>query len=174
MEEKTYSSEYLYHGKILTLRKDMVTTSHGVSAVREIIEHKPAVVVIPLLTSDRLIMVTQYRKAVEQVLLEFPAGLIHPNEDPLIAAKRELQEETGFLAEEWISLGAVYSSPGFCTEKMHFYIAKNLTQVSSSPDEDEVLSVHDVSFQEMEDLIRNQEIQDSKSILGYFWLRGTW
>ncbi|MFA5879536.1 MAG: NUDIX hydrolase, partial [Candidatus Margulisiibacteriota bacterium] len=123
MEEKTLSSSYIYRGKILTLRKDLVRTGAGVEATREIIEHHQAVVVIPVLENKKMVLIKQYRKAVEEILFEIPAGLLNEEEIPIEAAKRELKEETGYVADKLIPLINVYASPGFTDEYMHFFLA---------------------------------------------------
>jgi len=166
MKETLISAEYIYKGKIVTLRKEQVLTSHGITATREIIEHAPAVVIIPMMDKDTIIMVRQYRRAVDQIFLELPAGLINLKEEPLEAAKRELVEETGFLAAKWTFLTSAYASPGFCDELMHFYLAEKLTLTTTCPDEDEVIVTKKMNFQALLKLITNGQMQDSKTIIG--------
>lgn len=171
MEEKTLSSSYLYKGKILTLRKDLVKTGNGVEATREIIEHHKAVVVVPVLNKDRVVLIKQYRKAVEAVLFEVPAGLLHEDEEPLIAAKRELAEETGFVSKEIIPLVDVYASPGFTDEYMHFFLAFNLVKGETNFDHDEYIETYIVTIDEYEKMIMDGRIKDAKTVLGYFLLK---
>lgn len=167
IKEETISSELIYQGRIVTLKKDIVKTIDQQTAIREIVVHRPAVVIVPFLNTETIIMVKQYRKAIESELLEIPAGLIEPNEDPLTAAKRELQEETGYLAKKWTPLGQAYASPGFCDELMHFFLAEDLTFTQTHLDEDEFVKSLEMSKTELEYLIQTHQIWDSKTITGY-------
>jgi ADP-ribose pyrophosphatase len=167
LKEIIISSQPIYDGKILKLRKDIVYTSQGVESYREIIEHRPAVVIVPFLTPDRLILVQQHRVAVNQILTEFPAGLINLGEKPLDAAKRELREETGYIAHQWIKLGNMYSSPGFCDEFLHFFVATQLEKDTIDPDEDEIVAVIEMATYELEQQIKNFIMIDAKTITGY-------
>ena len=111
LTEKTLSSEYLYEGRIVTLRKDIVQLSNNTQSTREIVEHDPAVVVLPIDVNNQIYLIKQYRKAVNDILIEVPAGLINHSEDHLNAAKRELREETGFEAGQMTFVGSSYPSP---------------------------------------------------------------
>jgi ADP-ribose pyrophosphatase len=171
MQERSIESEHLYKGKILNLRKDKVVLNDGKTAYREIIEHAPAVVIIPFEKPNKIYLVKQYRKAIEQVVTEVPAGVIDKDEDTLVAAKRELQEETGLIASSWTELGASYPSPGYCTEKMHFFLAQDLKLSEPNPDEDEFIEVISVTPEQMEIMIDKKQIIDSKTILAYLLMK---
>src|SRR5665647_1488313 len=125
-EEKTVSSREIFQGKIVKLRVDTVVLPDSRQSTREVVEHAGAVAIVALDENRNIIMVRQYRKPVEEVLLEIPAGTLEANEDPLLCAQRELQEETGFTAEHWQKILAYYSAPGFCNERLHLYLASGL------------------------------------------------
>jgi len=166
--EITQHSDYFYKGRIVTVRKDTVLLDDGKTAKREIVEHAPAVVILPLQRPDTLFLVEQYRKPAESVLLELPAGIMDTGEHPLEAAKRELKEETGLEASEWIPLGEAYPSPGFCTEYMYFFLATDLKKGEHSLDEDERITCRSFSLAEFEDFIDKGAIKDAKTLVGYF------
>ncbi|MFC1751876.1 NUDIX hydrolase [Thermoproteota archaeon] len=168
MRETTINSEILFTGKILKLRKETVLLPNGIQSTREIIDHAPAVVILPFQPPDTVYLVRQFRKAIDTVILEVPAGIIHNEEAPLDAAKRELQEETGFSASNWIELGGAYPSPGFCNEYMHFFLAKDLMFVKQSPDEDELIEVVEMSVGEFESLVKKKKINDGKTLISYY------
>jgi len=126
-EEVTINSKYIYKGTILNLRVDEVQLENGRTSSREIIEHKGAVAIVAVDGED-LIMVRQYRKAIEGELLEIPAGKLE-DEDPLECAKRELKEETGYSADRWQYVCDFYSTPGFSNERMFLYYATDLKKV---------------------------------------------
>ncbi|MFC1770681.1 NUDIX hydrolase [Candidatus Margulisiibacteriota bacterium] len=170
MKEKTLSSEYIYKGKILNLRKDLVQTTNGTST-REIVEHEEVVVVIPFEKPDKIYLVKQFRKPLEKEILEAPAGCVDKNEDILSAAKRELVEETGFHAKTWVKLGSSYPSPGFSTELMHYYLATGLEQSQPSPDEDEEIEVVSLDLKTLEKMIFDNTIIDAKTIISCFLLQ---
>ena len=136
MIEKTIKSTIIFEGRAVNLRVDTVEGPRGVTT-REIIDHLPAVTILPFKEPSTLYLIHQFRKAVDQVLIEVPAGCIEHNEDPKQAAHRELQEETGFRASSMNKLGEMYMAPGFCNEYMHIYVAEGLSEGDSSFDEDE-------------------------------------
>lgn len=119
--EKTMKTEILYEGKILTLRVDTVELPDMKYSKREIIEHSPSVVIIPMIDDENVFVIKQYRKAVDKVLYEFPAGLLESGEDPKEAALRELQEEIKYTADKIEFLFDMYSSPGFTNEKVSVF-----------------------------------------------------
>jgi ADP-ribose pyrophosphatase len=130
------------------------------------VEHPGAVAILPLDVDNMIWMVSQYRKAVEQVLLEIPAGTLEENEDPLDCAKRELAEETGLKAGEWQEIIQYYCAPGFCDEKTIIYLARNLEPESSlSPDGDEFLELVKIPLKEAYQRVMDGQIVDGKSII---------
>ena len=167
MREEVTRSEVLYRGKILSLRRDSVVLTKGerqVEAVREVVEHDPTVVIVPVDDDDNVLLVRQYRHSTGMVLLEAPAGGIEPGEDPQQAVQRELQEETGHTARRVVPLGSFWIAPGWATEYMHVFLARGLDAAEACPDEDEAIEVERVPRSRVLDLVRRGEIQDAKSI----------
>jgi len=165
-EERTLQSEHVYRGKLIGLRVDTVELASGHRTLREIVEHGGAIAVVAIDADERVILVRQFRKAMEQTLLEIPAGTLKREEDPLDCARRELEEETGSGADTWQKLGFFYTSPGFCTEGMHVYLATALRPAGREPDEDEIIEVVPVPLSDVTALIERGEIRDAKSIAG--------
>jgi len=126
-EEKTLSSQLIYDGQIVKLRVDIVRMPGGRETRREIVEHSDCVAILAIDNDNNVLLVKQFRKAVEKELLEIPAGGIDPGEDPVTAVRREMQEETGYLPQKVERLGGFYSTPGYCTEYLHLYLATDLT-----------------------------------------------
>jgi ADP-ribose pyrophosphatase len=164
-DEPSVDSRVAYQGKIVNLRVDTVKLPGGKLGNREIVEHVQCVCVVPLDEGGNVVMVRQYRKPVEEFLLEIPAGGMDPGESPEGAAQRELQEETGYVAEELVHLSSFWTTPGFCTELMHAYVARGLRPGALTPDEDENIEVVRVPLSGAADLIRRGEIKDAKSIV---------
>jgi ADP-ribose pyrophosphatase len=174
MLETTLSSHYIYRGRILTLREDTVLLPSGVTATREIIEHHRAVVILPVLASGEIVLVRQFRTAANRTLLEVPAGLMEPDELPIDAANRELGEETGFVSSDMTPLFEGFPTPGFCTEYMHFFLARGLMPGSPHPDPDEIVETVILSVDAVAAAIRAKEIVDLKTIAALSWYRGFW
>ncbi len=162
--EKQLSSEPKFDGKIVRLRVDTVLLPNGEQSTREVIDHANAVVIVPVDSEDNVLLVRQYRYAVEETLLEAPAGLIDDSEDPDDAAQRELREETGYASRSLRPLGGFWSSPGFCTEYLYAYLARDLVPSPLSPDDDEFIEVERLPISRIPQLIRLGEIQDAKTI----------
>ena len=164
--ERTLRSERIYEGKIINLRVDTVELPSGKKTKREIIEHAGCTAIVALDSENNVLLVRQYRKAAERMLLEIPAGGIEPGEKPLDGARRELEEETGFSAGKWKKLGFFYTSPGFTTEFMHIYLATDLKPTKINPDDDENIELVRVPLKKTLGLIASREICDAKSIAG--------
>jgi len=163
IEEKTISSEKIFEGKILNLRKDIVTSRQGQST-REIVEHKDGVVIVGITKDGMVPMVHQYRKPAEQVVLEVPAGLIDDGEAPETAALRELKEETGYTAGLIKKLGAGYSSVGYATEVLHMYLAEDLSPGEQELDPGESIDIEMIDMNKLYKMAINGDIIDMKSI----------
>ncbi len=162
-EEKTLSSEYVFNGKVIDVKRDEILVSNGHKSIREVVEHSGGVVILAI--KDNLILtVQQFRYPIKKLSVELPAGKLEKGEDPDFAAKRELEEETGYLADKWTSLGYIYTSPGFCDEKLYLYLAQELTFKKQNPDEDEILECQEYSIEEIRSMIKNGIINDSKTI----------
>jgi 8-oxo-dGTP pyrophosphatase MutT (NUDIX family) len=164
------SSRTVYEGRVVTLRVDEISLPQGGRAIREVVEHPGAVVIIALDDEDRVYLVRQYRHAIGRALLEFPAGTIEADEDPLVAAKRELREEVGLVADEWSYLGSFFSSPGFANEHVHVFLARKLSEQECDPDYDEDLTVVRMPLSELSN--RLGDIPDAKSLAALHLLQG--
>ncbi|UCB43315.1 MAG: NUDIX hydrolase [Dehalococcoidales bacterium] len=165
-EEKTLSSRQVFNGGHLRLRIDTVRTADGGESTREIIEVGDAVVVIAVDDDENILLVRQYRKAVEMELLELPAGSIDPGEDADTAVRREMQEETGYLPGKVERLGGFYSTPGFCTEYLYLYLATELTSSQLHAEDTAGISLVRMPVSEISSLLTSGKIKDAKSIAG--------
>ncbi|WP_433742975.1 NUDIX hydrolase [Falsibacillus pallidus] len=164
-EEKTIESKEIFKGKIITLLEDVVELPNGKISKREIIKHPGAVAVIALTKEGKIVMVEQYRKALERSIVEIPAGKLEPGEDPYDTAMRELEEETGYTCEGLEHLISFYTSPGFADELVHLYLAKDVVQKENArpADEDEFVELLHLSLDESEEYVRQQKIYDAKT-----------
>jgi ADP-ribose pyrophosphatase len=161
---KVISQETVFKGRLISLRVDRIVEPAGHEATREIVVSPNAVCVVARPTLQEVILIRQYRHATGKVLIELPAGGLKPDEDPKLAAIRELEEETGFLAATMIEKGGFWMTPGFTTEFMHVYEASGLTKTQINPDDDEAIEVEIVSNTEALAMIDDGRIQDAKSI----------
>ncbi|MBR5155325.1 MAG: NUDIX hydrolase [Clostridia bacterium] len=168
LNEKTITSEIKFEGKIINVRVEDVELQNGKVGYREFVDHPGGVGIVAITSDNKILMVKQYRKAVEKELLEIPAGKLEKGEDPLVCGKRELEEETGYKAKEFVSLGYLYPSPGFANETTHLYLAWDLYKGKVNPDEDEFLDIFEISVEEIYSLIMKNEINDAKTIIGFF------
>lgn len=163
MQERKLSSEMKFDGKLIKVTYD-VAEVNGKEAWREVVHHPGASAVVAIDEDNRIIMEKQFRYALNDYLLEIPAGKLDAGEDPLVCAKRELEEETGIVASEWISLGTIATSPGFCNEVIHLYVAKGLSKGEIHWDEDEYVEVERYTFDELLQCIKDEKIKDSKTL----------
>lgn len=168
---RVLSSKRLYDGRIVRLKLDRVVEPGGVEVTREIVEHHGSVVVIPRLTNGNIVMVRQFRYATQRHLWELVAGSMDPGESVTRAARRELQEETGYRAGSLKRLFSFYPSPGFLTEQMHLVEARDLTLVEASPEDDERIEVAEFSKIQLDKLLRENRIADGKTLVGLLWDR---
>ncbi|MDL2280878.1 NUDIX hydrolase [Selenomonadales bacterium OttesenSCG-928-I06] len=166
LKEKTIHSTRVYNGNIIHVKLETVILPNGKQALREIVDHKGAVAIVPITNEGNVVLVRQYRQAARKILIEIPAGKLSPKEDPNECAKRELLEETGFTAKELYKVSSVFTTPGFSNELIHIYIAKGLTMEKQQPDEDEFLDVEIYTPEEIKALIKDNTICDGKTILG--------
>ena len=164
-EEKTISSEMIYEGAILNLRKDKVQVKGGDTSYREIVEHAGGVAIAALTDDQKLLMVKQYRKAADEVVLEVPAGKREGDEDPLFTGMRELKEETGYTAAKLEYLTSYYSSIGYSEEVIHIYLATGLTAGETEFDEHEAIELYEYSIEDLKQMIAEGEIIDGKTII---------
>lgn len=165
MKEVVTDSNIIYEGKILTLKvADVIANGHATK--REIVEKSGAVAIVALKEDGRAVMVRQYRIAADEELLEIPAGLMEPGEEPLECAKRELEEETGYRAKKWTLLTEFYPSAGFCSEYVYLYLAEDLTPGKTHPDETESIEVLEYDLESLYGMIETGEIHDGKTVAG--------
>ena len=162
--EKQLSSEYIYTGKIIKLRRDAALLPNGNTATREVIEHNGGVCVAALTDKEEVLFVKQFRYPYMEIVTEIPAGKRDSaSENPLACGKRELKEETGAEAEKFIPLGKLYPSPGYCGEIIWMYAAIGLTYGEQHPDDDEFLCVEKIPLEKAIQMIMNGEITDAKT-----------
>ena len=166
LQEKTVSSKTTYQGAVINVRRDDVVLSDGHECFREVVEHPGGVVIVPITHDNKIILVTQWRYPIGQELIELPAGKLERGENPFLAAKRELQEETGYIAECWDSLGHIFTAPGFCDEKLYIYKATCLTLKQPNPDEGEIIHSFEITIEQALDMIKSGKINDAKTIAG--------
>lgn len=164
--EVTVKSEKIFDGKIINLRVDTVELPNQKYAKREIVEHRGAVGIVALNENNEIALVKQYRKAVEDFLLEIPAGKLEVNESPEECAKRELIEETGFKCKDVTKICEFYTSPGFSNEKIYLYLAKDLEFVGTDFDEDEFIEIEFMDKEKAKEYIKTYKIIDAKTIIG--------
>ena len=172
MREETVEREFVYRGRIINLRLDKVRLSDGRETLREIVEHPGAVAVVPILPDGKVVLVRQYRKAVEEVLLEIPAGKLEEGESPEICVVRELEEETGFRAGKIRRILEYFPSPGFSDECIHLFEATELQKGRKNLQPDELIETVSLSVSEIAKLIKEGKIKDSKTIIGVLAVAG--
>jgi ADP-ribose pyrophosphatase len=165
-EEETLASQLVYQGRAVRLRVDTVRASGGRETTREIVEHSDCIAVIAVDAEDRVLLVKQFRKAVEKELLEIPAGGIDPGESPEAAVSREMREETGYLPRRVERLGGFYSAPGYSTEYLYLFLATDLTPSQLFAEDSEGISLVRVSPEQILELISSGSICDAKSVAG--------
>ena len=165
-EEKTLSSQLIYAGRAVRLRVDTVQMPSGRETTREIVEHSDCVAIVAIDANDNVLLVNQFRQPVGKELLEIPAGGIEPDEDPVTAVRRELQEETGYLPRKVERLGSFYSAPGYCTEYLHLYLATDLISSQLYAEDTASIRLVRVPITKIPSLITSDSICDAKSIIG--------
>lgn len=167
-EEKSISSEKVFEGHIIDVRVDVVEMPDGKTAYRDIVDHPGGVGVLAITDDNKILMVKQYRKPIERAIYEIPAGKLDKGEEPLVCGMRELEEETGYKAKEFIYLGHMYPTPGFANETTHMFLARGLYKGQIHPDEDEFLDVEEFEIDSVRKMILNNEINDAKTVIAFF------
>lgn len=165
MKPELLSSETKFEGRIFDVRIDGIREGN-LEYSREVVVHKGSAVIVPVFGDGTVALVRQYRHAAGEYLLEIPAGTLNSGEDPMIGAVRELEEEIGVRAARVEKLNEFYVSPGFLTEKMHVYLATDLTEVGQKLEADENLTIERFSFDELSKMIRDGRIVDAKTMVG--------
>lgn len=159
------ASRTVFRGRLIRVQVDRVRLG-GRTVEREVVHHPGAVAVVAVTPAREAVLVNQYRHPVRARLWEIPAGTLEPGEKPLDAARRELEEETGYRAGRWTRLAEVYTTPGFCTEKMVIFLALDLEEGAARPQDDEEIQVCRVPLDEVAGWIRSGKLQDAKTVLG--------
>ena len=167
--EKKVSSRTAYRGSLLTVNEDEVRLPDGGAALREYVVHPGAAVILPLFEDGSVLLERQFRYPVGSHFYELPAGKLEPDEAPLETAKRELAEETGYVAAEWRELGRLHPCIGYSDERIDFFLARKLEFKGARPDEGEFLETLRIPLADGVEWIRRGRITDTKTILGLFW-----
>lgn len=170
LEETQLDTELVYNGSFIKVRKDHARLPDGQVHAREYIVHPGAVAVLALQENGNLVMERQFRYAPRREFIELPAGKIDPGEDILNTAKRELLEETGHVADEWTHLTTAWPCIGYADERIEYFLARGLTHQGSKLDDGEFLEIFELPLSEAIEWIRLGKINDSKTIVGLFWL----
>jgi ADP-ribose pyrophosphatase len=173
LEEKTIRSEKIFSGNVISLFLEDVELPNGKTSKREIVKHPGAVAILAITDENKIVMVEQYRKALERTIVEIPAGKLEKGEEPASCARRELEEETGYGCGSLEWLTSFYTSPGFSDEIVHIYLAKGLEKIenSASLDEDEFVNVEEMTLEEALQSIKEQKIYDAKTIFAVQYMQ---
>lgn len=168
LTEYCINSEDLARGEFLCVKRDQVRLPNGNVSQREYVTHPGAVIIVPILANGNIVFERQFRYPLHQVFIELPAGKIDPNETTLQTGQRELLEETGYIAQDWVKLGEQHPCIGYSNEVIHTYLAQGLVAGASQCDEDETLEVFELSLTEAIQLVQQGKITDSKTIVALF------
>ena len=166
LTEKTLESKRVFEGRLVNLRVDTVELPNGRTATREVVEHKGAVAIVPMLDHEKIVLVRQFRQPAGAVLLEIPAGTLDKGEDPADCARRELVEEIGYFPEKLTEMFHSYLAPGYSTEMLHTFLAEDLRKARENRDLDEFIEIVPVNLRDAVEMINTGEIVDAKSICG--------
>jgi ADP-ribose pyrophosphatase len=173
LEEKTLHSEEIFSGKVISLHLQDVELPNGKQSKREIIKHPGAVAILAITDDKKVVMVEQYRKALERTIVEIPAGKLEKGEEPALCARRELEEETGYECESLEWLTSFYTSPGFADEIVHVYVARGLSKKENAAalDEDEFVNLEELTLEEAAQYVKEQKIYDAKTVFAVQYLQ---
>jgi ADP-ribose pyrophosphatase len=173
LEEKTLKSQQIFSGRVISLQVDEVELPNGKTSNREIVKHPGAVAILPITDDNKIVMVEQYRKPLERVLVEIPAGKLEKGEEPEQTALRELEEETGYMTNSLEWLISFYTSPGFADEIVHLYAARGLSKKmdAASLDEDEFVNLVEVTLEEAIQLVKEKKVYDAKTAYAIQYLQ---
>lgn len=170
LKESRIDGSIAYDGSFLKVQRDQVRLPDGKSAVREYIKHPGAVVILPLFDDGSVLLERQFRYPLDQVFIEYPAGKIDPNENSLVCAKRELQEETGYTAKDWQFVCTIHNAIAYSDEHLDIYLARGLVEGESNLDDEEFLETVKLPFSDVMEFVHQGKITDVKTIIGTFWL----
>ena len=172
MKFRVEAEKEIFRGRVIRLvNRDMVLPN-GRRTTFSIVEHPGAVAIVPVHANGDVVLLRQFRPSIGEEIYEIPAGTIEKGEAPLATAKREIIEETGFKARRWSKIAEFYTAPGFCTELMHVYVARNLSPATAGGDADEILKPVRLSLDAALKLVRTGKIRDAKSIAGLLIYHG--
>lgn len=166
---KVVSSKVMFKGRVFGVRRDQVVEPDGTKAIREIVTHPGSVVVLPVFSDGRILMIRQFRYAAGDYLWELVAGHKEPGETFKYGAGRELREETGYSARRYRKLLDVFPTPGFVSERMVIFLAEGLTKGEAHPEEDENIETRILTLKEVERWIQSGKIRDAKSVAGLLY-----
>jgi ADP-ribose pyrophosphatase len=167
MKLKLLKRNNLYQGKVFSTIVDDVEYPSGRKGIREVAQHPGGAAILAMFPDQTILMIRQHRYPLDKFIWELPAGKLEPGEDPLHCAKRELEEETGYAASQWEKIAAIYTTPGFCDEKLHLFLAKGLTPLPDGrklEEGEQSMELHILPFNEVKSMIQSGEIQDAKTI----------
>ena len=171
LTEHCISTERVYDGALLKVHRDAVRLPDGSHGAREYIRHPGAVAVVPLFDDGRVLLERQFRYPHRREFIEIPAGKLEPGEPPLDTAKRELLEETGYVAQEWTRLGVIHTAIAYTDEAIELFVARQLSLHKRNLDQGEFLEMFGGPFDEAVTMVREGRITDAKSVAGLLWVR---
>ena len=166
MKLRVEAEREIYRGRVVRLVERDFVLPNGRKTTFGVVEHPGAVAIVPVFENGDVLLLKQFRPSIGRELYEIPAGTLEPGESPLATAKREIVEETGYAARGWTKISEFYSAPGFCTEILHVFEARNLSPATAEMDVDEILRPIRMSLEKALDLIERRKIRDAKSIAG--------
>ncbi len=174
MNYKLINSKRVMSGKVFDLQIDEIEYESGNKSIREIAIHPGGSVIVAARDDGKIILVRQFRYPLQKFIIELPAGKLNKDENPLLCARRELEEETGYTCEKIIKLGSIFTTPGFCTEVLHIYLAEKLKLGNHHREEGELsMQLLELSLDEIELKIRTGEISDAKTICGIYYYKNS-
>ena len=169
LKESQLSTEQIYKGTLLDVRRDEVSLPNGKTSAREWIKHPGAACIIPVLPDGKIALIKQYRYPVQAEMIELPAGKLDPGEDPENCARRELEEEIGYIAGKLTFVCNIHPAIGFASEKMWIYLAEDLVKTTENTDHDEFLEIMSIDLTETVKMVWAGKITDVKTIIGILW-----
>ncbi len=162
------NSKKIYEGKIIHVELDEVLCPNGNKSFREIVRHNGGACILGITKDDKIILEKQYRYAYDEILYEIPAGKLELNENPIEAAKREFEEETGYHPNNMFSLGQVYPTVGYCSEILHLFYTDDFVKTKTNLDDDEIIIIEEISFEQVLKMIKTGIIKDAKTICAIY------
>ncbi|WP_027632165.1 NUDIX hydrolase [Clostridium hydrogeniformans] len=168
--EKTIEENSIYEGKIIKLIKQKVELPNGLESEREIVRHPGGVAILAFKDKETILLVEQFRKPIDKMLIEIPAGKLEKGEDPRDCGIRELEEETGYKAKNFTYLGKFVTAPGFCDEYIYLFKAEDLYNGVKGGDDDEFINLREVNINTVKEMIKSGEIEDSKTIAALMYI----